>query len=197
VSYGVRAFYETLQRVRSRIPGLSEGVPPALDSLGRELEAVTFRDNWLNWNPAMSARQGKRSEVDEMLVSLDFGIHEPAKRMDGVALSATQYNRYKQLYGQEIKIDGLNLERMLPQFIKSAEEDADLAGEVLSTGDKQKLIMGLVSKYRGLAKLRMVGDAEGSPVPGAELGLPDDRIEFDDLRKLVNRNALKERVYGR
>lgn len=197
VPYGVRAFYENLQRVRSRIPGLSEGVPPALDSLGRPLEAVTAKDHWANWMPWMTARQGKRSEVDEMLISLDFGIHEPPKRMDGVALSATQFNRYKQLYGQEIRLDGMNLEQFLPTFLKRAEEDASQAGEVLTTGDKQKLIMGVVEKYRSLAKLRMIGDAEGSPVPGEELGLPGDTIEFDDLRKLIERNKLRGSIYGR
>jgi hypothetical protein len=91
----------------------------------------------------------------------------------------------------------MNLEQFLPTFIKRAEEDASQAGEVLTTGDKQKLIMGVVEKYRSLAKLRMLGDAEGSPISGDELGLSNDTIEFDDLRKFIERNKLRGQVYGR
>lgn len=198
VPYGLRAFYENLQRVRSRIPGLSADVPPYLDTLGREVKIENRGlDYWANWNPAMSFKEGKRSETDELLVGLDFGIDQPSQTWDGIRLSATQYNRYKKLYGQDIKLDGMNLEQYIPALLKRADEDALVSGEVLATGDKQKLIMQAVSKYRQLAKMRMLGTPDGDPVPGMELGLSDDKIEYPDLRNLIERERTMGRIYGR
>ena len=197
VGLGERAFYANLQRLRSRIPGLSEDVPELLDHFGRPKVATTFRDHWVNWTPMVMARTGRTSEADELLASLNFGIHMPAKRMDGVTMSATQYNRFVQLYGQEIRIDGRNLEEMLPHWMRQFEEDSIAAGEVPELGDKQKQVAALVQQYRKLAKWRMIGDPEGNPVPGADLGLVDDRVEFPDLRSLIERNGNARRVYGR
>lgn len=198
VPYGVRAFYENVQRLRSRIPGLSDDVPPFLDSLGREVAVQNRgRDYWVNWQPFLTVQQGKRSETDELLIGLDFGIDQPSQTWDGVRLSATQYNRYKKLYGQEIKLDGMNLEQYIPHLLKRADEDAAMAGEVLAVGDKQKLIMQAVSKYRQLAKMRMLGSPDGEAIPGMELGLADDKIEFPDLRNLIERERTMGRIYGR
>jgi hypothetical protein len=198
VPYGVRAFYENLQRLRSRIPGLSKDVPPALDSLGRELKVENRGlDYWANWQPFLTMKEGKRSETDELLVSLDFGIDNPSQTWDGVRMSATQYNRYKRLYGQDIKLDGMNLEQYIPALLKQADQDALVSGEVLAVGDKQKLIMQAVTKYRQLAKLRMLGTPDGEPIPGAELGLADDKIEFPELRNLIERERTLGRIYGK
>jgi hypothetical protein len=79
----------------------------------------------------------------------------------------------------------------LPVLIKYADADCEKAGASMEIGDMQKCIMQVVSKYRELAKMRMVGDPEGQPVPGDELGLTDDRIEFDDLQILIDREKRK------
>jgi hypothetical protein len=188
---GIRAFYEARQRIMSRIPGLSEGVPPMLDNLGRE-QSVKNRglDYWANWNPVISATEGRRSEVDELLVSLDFGIANPSETWDGVRLSAGQINRFKRLYGQEILDDGLNLEQRIPFEIKQAKIDAITSGEPLLKGDQQKLIMSIVGKYKEMAKMRMTGDPDGNPDESGQ-------IDFPDLAAAMRRNRNIERTYGR
>jgi hypothetical protein len=193
---GVRSFYENMNRLRSRIPIVSRDVPVALDSLGREKVALTPREHWLNYLPAVRATVGKRSEIDEMLVSLNYGISEPSDTWDGVRLSATQINRFKKLYGQEVKIDGLNLEQYLPRMLEQAFEDTEMLGEPLYVGDKQKLINQAVAKYREYARLRMIGDNKGMPINGDDLGLDGELVEFPDLRALVNRNRATKREYG-
>jgi len=188
---GLRAYYEARQRIMSRIPGLSKGVPPLLDNLGRE-QFVKNRglDYWLNWSPVLSATEGVTSEVDEVLVGLDFGISNPPETWDGVRLSATQINRFKSLYGQQILDENMTLEQRIPYEIKQAEIDAQATGEPLLKGDKQKLIDSNVSKYRELAKIRMSGDADGEP---DELGV----IEFPNLAAAMRRNKMIEKTYGK
>jgi len=188
---GLRAFYEARQRVMSRIPGLSENVPPMLDNLGREVKVQNRGlDYWANWSPVISATEGKRSEVDEILASLNFGIANPSETWDGVRLSAGQINRFKRLYGQEILDEGMSLEQRIPYELKQAEIDAGVTGEPLLIGDKQKLIMSIVSRYREMAKAKMIGDPDGNADEGGV-------VEYPDLAAAMRRNREISRTYGR
>lgn len=215
---GIRAFYELRQKVMSRIPGLSAGVEPLLDNLGRE-QFVKNRglDYWVNWTPVISATEGRRSAADEVFAGLDYGISNPPETWDGVRLSAKQINRFKRLYGQEILMEMsdmevdtatgepiidketkepktktvmVNLEEAIPIVLKMAEYDALVAGEPLLKGDKQKLIDQTVSQYRQIAKMKMAGDEEGLP---DETGV----IEFEDLAAAMSRNRYIQKSYGR
>jgi len=144
-------------------------------------------DNWLNWSPVIQAREGKRSEVDEVLVALDYGIPRASETWDGVRLSAQQINRFKRLAGQEILMDGMNLEQAIPFELAAAEQDALVAGQPLLKGDKQKMIAAIVERYRSAAKAQMVGDPEGI-MPA---------VEFPDLAAAMRRNREIARTYGR
>jgi hypothetical protein len=188
---GLRAFYEARQRVMSRIPGLSENVPPLLDNLGRE-SVVRNRglDYWANWSPIVQATEGRSSEVDEILASLNFGIANPSETWDGVRLSSGQINRFKRLYGQEILDEGMNLEQRIPYELKQAEADANASGEPLLVGDKQKLISSIVERYRSMAKFKMVGGPDGEADE-------EGGIEFPDLSSAMQRNRDISRTYGK
>ncbi len=189
---GLRAFYEARQRVMSRIPGLSENVPPMLDNLGRELKVQNRGlDYWANWAPVVQATEGKTSEVDEILASLNFGIANPSETWDGVRLSSGQINRFKRLYGQELLDEGMNLEQRIPYELKQAEIDANVTGEPMLIGDKQKLIMSIVSRYREMAKAQMVGDVTSPD------GMDDGVAEYPDLAAAMRRNREISRTYGR
>lgn len=198
---GLRAFYEAKQRVMSRIPGLSENVPPLLDNLGRESKVRNRGlDYWLNWSPIIQAQEGKFSEADEILASLNFGIANPSETWDGVRMSSGQINRFKKLYGQEILDNDMNLEQRIVYEIKQDAIDSEVTGTPSSRGRKQALISNLVSTYRDLAKQRMVGDADGEPV---DIGLknpdgtPDIRIEFPELGAKMRRNRTISDTYGK
>jgi hypothetical protein len=189
---GLRAFYEARQRVMSRIPGLSENVPPMLDNLGREVKVQNRGlDYWANWAPVVQATEGKTSEVDEILASLNFGIANPSETWDGVRLSSGQINRFKRLYGQELLDEGMNLEQRIPYELKQAEIDANVTGEPMLIGDKQKLIMSIVERYRAMAKAQMVGDVISPD------GMDEGVAEYPDLAAAMRRNREISRTYGR
>lgn len=210
VKPGLKFAYESLARMKSRIPGLSKDVPPELDNLGRE-RVVQNRglDNYWNFNPVLSVTDGKRSKTDEALASLDFGISRPRDTWDGVKLSAEQFNTYKRLYGQEIKLpitaDGVprSLEEVIPLALKEAEDDAIAAGQSFAKGEKQQLIEQLTSKYRRVAKLRMIG-FDNSPDPNqgdapdlSEAGFVTDKILYPELSAAIRKNKEFKRVNGK
>jgi hypothetical protein len=209
VPLGMRFFAEQRAFVQSRIPYLSQSLEPELDSLGR-VRKVENRglDYWANYSPITSVTVGKRSLADEALASIDYGISRPRDTWDGVKLSAKQFNRYKELYGQVVKIAGSdgqerNLERAIPFELNQAREDAINAGESFTKGEMQKFVDRLTSNYRRIAKLRMIG-FDPSPDAGQseaanldEAGFLDEKIEFPDLAKLVRRNKEFIRIEGK
>lgn len=192
---GLRALYETRQRIMSRIPGVSKNVASMFDDIGREVKVRNRGlDYYLNWSPVIQAQEGKFSEVDEIFVSLNYGPPKAPEIWDGVRLSADQINRFKRLSGQEITIDGLNLEQRIIYELKQAEIDADAVGNPMTIGAKQKFILGLFEEYRSLAKQRMIGDQEGEPV---DIGLGDIKIEFPDLEAKMRRNRKIDDIRGK
>lgn len=220
--YGLRALYETRQKVLSKLAPFIEltktdsGVPFNRDNLGRkQLAQNTYEIHGGNWVPFLNITTGKRSEADEALSLAQHGINEPPKTWNGVRLSATQYNRFKELYGQKIKLrpseigigyalvdEPVNLEKAIPILMRSLDTEYEAANIPLNIGKKQKEIDKIVSIYREKAKERMIGKDSGDVlIPwykvGSSYGLPDDKVEFEDLQKLIKRNRRHEEMYGR
>lgn len=207
---GLRAFAEQRARLMSRLPGVSAGVPAERDNLGRERKVANRGlDNYWNFIPTVSVTEGKRGKTDEALISIDHGISRPNDKWSGVSLSAEQYNRYKELYGQVIKLpgsaDGIprNLEQAIPVELESLRNDALMSGQTFGKGDAQKAVDALTSKYRRIAKMRMIG-FDNSPQVGqgmapdmTEFGLVGMKIEYPELAALVKRNKDFERIEGR
>ena len=216
VPHGLRQMQETRQRILGRIPGVSQGVPIARDNLGNE-KVVQNRglDNWVNWTPILRVNTGKSKKTYEVLAEINHGVNRPSSVWDGVALSATQYERFKELYGKEIKLDlgitnasgvdlgPMNLNEAIPAALDEFVRDASINGEVVMIGDKQKFVDALVSKYRKMAKIKMIGfDNEGSDDSDLmafmeNVGMPGSNIEFPDLARAMQKQKDYVRMIGR
>jgi hypothetical protein len=218
VPYGARMFYEQRSRLMGRTPFLSKNVEPERDNLGREVKVKNRGlDHWANWIPGVSVTVGKYSKTDEALVSLDYGVGTPSKTWDGVSLSARQYNRYKELYGQKIKIEGSdgvmrNLEQAIPVELAQMAVDSRASQETFNKGAAQKAVDALVSKYRQVAKVRMLG-FDNSPQPGQQMQPSGDvlealyanfpemesspRPEFPELGAAIQKNKKFTDLYGK
>jgi len=134
-------------------------------------------------------------------------------------LSVTQYNRYKELYGQKIKIDPslftptaegppMNLEKAIPFLLEQEREYRLSEGGKFGIGDAQDFVNGVIKKYRRIAKLKMIGydfspEIGQSELPDStelefsEYGLYDDKIEFPELAAMIDRNKKFYRFYGK
>ena len=216
----LRLYHEQLNRVQSRLPGWSTGLDAELDDIGRRryVEDNMF-ETYANFIPVVQAKKGKRDPFFEAMVAIDHGVSKPRDTWDGVRLSGPQYNRYKQLYGQEVKIDPslivetavgapMNLEMALPYLLKEQEKYAIENGQTFGKGDAQKFADSIIKKYRRIAKLRMIG-FDPSPEMGqtevpdtteadlTEYGLPDVKVEFPELGAAIDKTKKFYSLYGK
>jgi hypothetical protein len=211
----IRIFYEQMNRVQSRIPALSEGLPAELDDIGRRKYAENNMFEFMaNVIPMVQGSKGKRDPYNEAMVSIDHGTSRPRDTWDGIRLSVTQYNRYKKLYGQEVMIDPslfvdtataapMNLEMAVPYLLKEKEKYSIETGEQFNKGDAQKFVDSVIKKYRRIAKLRMIG-FDPSPELGqtevpdlTEYGFLSDSVEFPELGAMIDRNKKFYSLYGK
>jgi hypothetical protein len=216
----IRMFYEQLNRVKSRNPVFSDGLPADLDEIGRRRYVEdNMWETYANFIPIVQARKGKRDPFMETMVSINHGVSRPRDVWNGVSLSVTQYNRYKQLYGQEVKIDPslfvdtaeglpMNLEKAVPYLLEKKRQYEQDEGRSFGIGDAQTFVDGVIKKYRRVAKLRMIGFdpspelAQGEAPDVTELdyeayGFSDNRVEFPDLAATIDRNKKFYRFYGK
>lgn len=211
----IRLAVEQLNRVKSRNIVFSDGLQADLDDIGRRRYVEdNMWQTYANVLPVVQARKGKRDPFMEAMVSIDHGVSRPRDTWNGVSLSTTQYNRYKQLYGQEIRIDPslfvdtadgapMNLEMAVPYLLSKKEEYEINEGRTFGKGDAQKFVDSVIKKYRRIAKLRMIG-FDPSPELGqtevpdlSEYGLMADTVEFPDLASTIDRNKKFFSLYGK
>ena len=211
----IRIFYEQLNRVKSRMPVYSEGLPAELDSIGRRRYAEN--NMWevtANAIPMVQAIKGKRDPFMEAMVSIDHGVSRPRETWDGVKLSGPQLNRYKQLYGQEVMIDPslfvstatgapMNLEMAMPMLLKEKEAYEISEGRTFGKGDAQNFADSVIKKYRRIAKLRMIGfdpspELGQTEVPDTrEYGFLDEKVEFPELGAAIDKTKKFYSLYGK
>jgi len=209
-----KVYQQAKNELLGRIPVLRGDLTKELDNAGREkFTKNTVMDLWVNAIPFVSATSTGKSEMDEVLFDNKHGINMPARIWDGVPLNAEQYNDFKKLYGQKIKLtqyssDGtelgtVNMEKAIPLIIKDIDRDRAARGETpMPPGDKRKEIDRIVTMYRKEAKRMMIGDLQKyNP------DLPDDQdydaqysgkymdqdgneviAKYQDLTKAINKN---------
>lgn len=203
-----RITQESWKSFATRIPVLRGEFDMELDNAGRpRYNRNTYLESYINFVPNFSVTKGQMSRMDEVLVENKHGIARPSKSMDGVEMTAQQYNRYKRLYGQEIAlevvtdngIERMNMEQAIPVELENAIKDREIGNmSPLDIEQRQKIINNTIEKYRKAAKERMLGIAEKdestgktiytkTPAMGQDYGFSDDTIEFPELVDEINR----------
>ena len=96
----VRGFYSAVQYYKSRNPLTSDSLPRALDPITGEVEMVGKGKLYEMFNPFKES-SGKYNQAKAVLVAYGIPMYIPNKSMDGIQLSATQYNRWIELATQD------------------------------------------------------------------------------------------------
>jgi len=92
----MRGFWEAVNYYKGRNPLTSDQLPRALDTITGETRKIGQGNLGEMFNPFKTS-DGKMSLAHATLVEYGVPQHIPDKKMDGVALSATQYNRWIEL----------------------------------------------------------------------------------------------------
>jgi hypothetical protein len=96
----VRGFYSAVQYYKSRNPLTSDSLPRALDPITGEVEMVGKGKLYEMFNPFKES-SGKYNQAKAVLVAYGIPMYIPKKSIDGIQLSATQYNRWIELATQD------------------------------------------------------------------------------------------------
>ena len=112
-----QGFYTALQKFRARNPFFSDMVEPKLNLWGEKMTAGGG-SGWEMVNP-VRIQESKYSPVDEEILRLGGGIAMPGKRVDGVLLNATQYNKWITY------MNTMDMSGDLPTIINDKGEEVD------------------------------------------------------------------------
>ena len=142
----VRGFYDAVRYYKSRNPLTSDSLPRALDPITGEVEMVGKGKLYEMFNPFKES-SGKYNQAKAVLVAYGVPMYIPKKSIDGIQLSATQYNRWIELATQ----DGALAEQIA--FLGESDAIQNLASRDL--GAAQAIITKTITDAYSVAKERL------------------------------------------
>lgn len=160
-----RGFWEAVNYYKSRNPLTSDSLPRSLDAITGEVQKAGKGNLYEAVSPFKTS-DGKFSPAHATLVEYGVPAYQPNRSMDGVELSASQYNRWIELstgdgrladviasYGKSPDIQSLanrdlaSVQAMIAQEISDAyergkkmlvQEDADLRDALLDVAEAKR-----------------------------------------------------------
>ncbi len=126
-----KGFWEAVGTAQSRNPLTSDKLPPMLDPITGEVKRLE-NANWFDLGNPFKTSNGKYAPAYQAL--LEYGVPLPKipKKIDGVELSAEQYNRMIELATRDGQLEKEIVKvAESPVFIREAARDLGAAQEVL------------------------------------------------------------------
>lgn len=167
-----RGFWEATRQAMSRNPLTSDKLPRQLDPITGEPRKVGNGNLYEMFSPFRKS-DGKFSPAHTVMVELNIPMYVPKKSMDGVMLSASQYNRLIEIATLETKskpgvtIGGKSLEDTVvavyknPAFIRKLATDKAAA---------QNIMTNEISWFYSEAKKKLIAED------------PDLRMAIEDVK---------------
>lgn len=145
----VRGFYDAVRYYKSRNPLTSDSLPRALDPITGEVEMVGKGKLYEMFNPFKES-SGKYNQAKAVLVAYGVPMYIPKKSIDGIQLSATQYNRWIELATQ----DGALADQIA--YLGESDSIQNLASQDL--GKAQAIISKVISDAYSNAKQMLIAE---------------------------------------
>jgi hypothetical protein len=168
----VRGWYEALNRYKSRNPLTSDSLPRSLDPITGEVETVGKGKLYEAFNP-FKISDGSYNQAKAVLVAYGVPMYIPDKSIDGIQLSATQYNRWIELATQ----DGLLAQRVA--MLGESPAMQSLASNDLTKA--QAIISKEISDAYSEAKQRLI--AEDPDLQDAMLEIQEYRRDYGKYKR--------------
>jgi hypothetical protein len=149
VEPAVKGFYDAVRYYKSRNPLTSDSLPRALDPITGEVEMVGKGKLYEMFNPFKES-SGKYNQAKAVLVAYGVPMYIPKKSIDGIQLSATQYNRWIELATQ----DGALADEIA--YMGESENIQNLASKDLAQA--QAMIEKVISDAYSNAKKMLISE---------------------------------------
>jgi hypothetical protein len=137
----LRETQSILDQIYSRIPGLSDSLPPKRDLFGKPIELGGSLGPDILSPIYMS--QNENNKAAEEMVRLGMGAGGPERKIETIELSPKQYDEYSRLAGE-------GLQQYMETLIASKEYQG------LSDDAKSKLLEKAIRKFRETAREKMI-----------------------------------------
>jgi len=169
-----RGFWEATRQAMSRNPLTSDKLPRQLDPITGEPRKVGNGNLYEMFSPFRKS-DGKFSPAHTVLVELKMPLYTPTKTMDGVMLSASQYQRLIEIATTEVKSAGIpgmtmggkSLEDAVVAIYKSRDFVRKMSTDLKAAQD---VMSGEISKFYSEAKKRLIAED------------PDLRMAIEDVK---------------
>lgn len=151
----LKGWYEAFDQYRSRVPGLSDALPPKLDKWGNVMKSG--QGNWWELVSPIRVSHARQTPADRVLLENHMAPQMPSRDMAwqggkgpfsgvNVELSHEQYNELITIYANEIRADGKSVQEALVAAAK------DPAFERLNLGERQKYLSKIDNEYMNAAR---------------------------------------------
>lgn len=141
-------FDQTLDRMRSAIPGMGSDLPPRRDLYGEPIDRASQIGWGYDFLSPIASRVDNPDPVTQIILENDIKISNAPRIIEGVRLNAEQYSEFSRLAGQPLK-------ERLDKVIKSRGFKRLSDGP---DGMKAEIIRDLVNTYRDQARAQMLRD---------------------------------------
>ena len=177
VSPEISATYDMIDRIKSRIPGMSEGLPPRRNIFGEVI--VPSGGLGPDIISPIYTNEVKDNPVADEMVRQQVPIGMPRRTVNGVELDAEQYDQYVLYYAGEGLGKGIpKLKTALGNLVKSAGYRTATDGP---DGGKSLLIRSIFANYRSAAQKKLFEE-------NAELNQARINALEEKQRKLTGRS---------
>ena len=177
-------FSESVQRWKSRTPYFNKDVPPALNFWGEVVTPGVGEFHWSYWTP-FKLQNSKFNFLDTYLRENGIGFTMPPKTMDGIPMTAIQYNDYISLANTLTKSYYVNGVRKEMNMQEKMQHDLMNYSPFLrlSLGEQENHMNSIKNDYFKLSKEQMLG------TPG-QTGLhPDLTSRINDRKIFMDENG--------
>jgi hypothetical protein len=177
ISPEISATYDVIDRIKSRIPGMSAGLPPRRNIFGEVI--VPSGGLGPDIISPIYTNEAKDNPVADEMVRQQVPIGMPRRTVNGVDLDAEQYDQYVLYYAGEGLAKGVpKLKTALGSLIKSPGYRNATDGP---DGGKSLLIRSIFANYRSAAQKKLFQE-------NAELNQARINVLEDKQRKLTGRS---------
>lgn len=153
-----------LDKVKSRVPGLSESLPLYRDLWGRPVSYRSGKGALFDFLTPVYISKEDPQPIDEEFFRLEYFPSMPERSMDmgGIALELdhSQYERFVELAGKDVRdeVDGLNALETLNAIVEGRHtlSDAYLAGTDGEYGTRRAILQRVIENFRKQAKVKML-----------------------------------------